>query len=113
MLTQVLMTHLLRTAGMIVPGVGLVVYFTLGRPDAVATLIGGAIFSLSGAGLVYLVGKLLDPRQKGPAKMSFMAPSKSHAGRRFVGPPGRGAVAPSGVSYSLRRAGSESTSLAS
>lgn len=69
MLTQVLLSSMLRTAAVLVP-VTTVLALMLGGPElALAAVLGGAVMSGSGAVQIWLVGMILDPAQGTPQKV--------------------------------------------
>jgi len=72
MLTPVLLKYFLKTALVVVlAGFGLV-YLILGESSAVATLAAAVVVSLDGAGLIWVVGKLLDPRGATSGKVTVV-----------------------------------------
>lgn len=67
-MTRVLLRYMVRTAAVLIPAAALIAWLALGRAEAIGVFV-GAIFALAdGAGLIYLVGQLLEPnatRSKG------------------------------------------------
>src|SRR5881392_1795770 len=63
-MTRILILYLLQTAAVLIPGAAIIAWALLGRDVAVGLFV-GALFALAdGAGLVYLVGQLLEPNAK-------------------------------------------------
>lgn len=60
MLTRVLLRYGLRTAAAVLLIAAALVFLILGEGHVLGLLIGGALVVLDGAGLVYLVGRLMD-----------------------------------------------------
>lgn len=60
MLTRVLLRYGLSTAALVLIAAAAIVYFAFGEGHVLGVLIGGALVVLDGAGLVYLVGRLMD-----------------------------------------------------
>ncbi|MEO1228636.1 MAG: hypothetical protein AAFZ18_07010, partial [Myxococcota bacterium] len=69
MLTQVLLTYMLRTAAVMVPAAALLGLLLGGPEIALAVGLGGAVVGGSGAVQIWLVGMLLDPTQGTPQKV--------------------------------------------
>lgn len=60
MLTRVLLRYGLSTAALVLIAAAAIVYFAFGEGHVLGVLVGGALVVLDGAGLVYLVGRLMD-----------------------------------------------------
>ncbi|MBK6689743.1 MAG: hypothetical protein IPG45_35080 [Deltaproteobacteria bacterium] len=60
MLTRVLLRYGLSTAALVLALAGAIVFFAFGEAHVLGVLVGGALVVLDGAGLVYLVGRLMD-----------------------------------------------------
>lgn len=71
MLSNILLIHVLRIAGAVLGVVAIAVGLVFGADVALAVAVGGALMVLDGVGLVYLVGRLLDPTVPGGTKGLF------------------------------------------
>jgi hypothetical protein len=63
-MTRILVVAVLRTAAIVLPALAIAVLVALGREHAIGVLVGGVLALLSGLGIVYLTGELLDPVRK-------------------------------------------------
>lgn len=67
-MTQILLRYLLRSAAVLLPLAAIIAWIAAGSEAAFGVLVGGVFAALDGAGLIYLVGQLLEPnatRSKG------------------------------------------------
>ena len=72
MLTPILLRYFVKTALVVVlAGFGLT-YLVLGEASAIAALASAVVVSLDGAGLIWVVGKLLDPRGATSGKVTVV-----------------------------------------
>jgi hypothetical protein len=71
MLTRVLIIHVLKVSAVLLSLAALVVGLVFGAEHALGVVVGGAILLLDGGGLVYLVGRLLDPTMATSMKGGF------------------------------------------
>lgn len=71
-MTDILLRHLMKAAAVFVPVALAIAYFAFGESLVVGVATGAALGLLSGAGLVYVVGQLLEPNEKRSKGLLFL-----------------------------------------
>lgn len=71
MLTNVLLSHVVKTALVLVLPAFAVAWLALGPDAAVGLLVGAAVSGGDALGLIYLVGRMMEPNQSAPKKGIF------------------------------------------
>ena len=71
MLTNVILSHVAKATAVILPPAVLVAYFTMGPDAALALAVGMGLSVGDAAGMIYLVGQMMDPTTGGSKKGIF------------------------------------------
>lgn len=73
MLTNILLKHVFKLCGILIPLGTALGYLLLGSADALGVLAGSVLSALDGIGLIYLIGRLMDPKESSGRKWVLTA----------------------------------------